>query len=225
MEEPIVVGHDVKRLVEAGYDKIAQQYLAWTKKGDSPRVRYLQPILDRLPAESAKVLDLGCGAGIPCAQILSLHAHVTGVDISAAQIALAQQHVPEATFLQADMMAVDFPPDSFDAVAALYSVIHLPRIEQGVLLSRVARWLRPHGQLLVNVGVSDDPGFIDPEWLGAPMYWSSYDAQTYLDLIRRAGFSVRSADHVSEDEDGQTVVFFWIRAEKNYSPRLRAVRQ
>jgi hypothetical protein len=77
----------------------------------------------------------------------------------------------------------------------------------------------------VNVGVSNDPGFIDPDWLGALMYWSSYDEQTYLDLIRRAGFSVRSADHVSEDEDGQTVVFFWIRAEKNSAPRLQAVSQ
>jgi SAM-dependent methyltransferase len=214
------VERDLKRLVEAGYDKIAQQYLDWTKKGDSPRGRYLRQILDHLPAEAAEVLDLGCGAGIPCAQTLALHAHVTGVDISAAQIALAQQHVPEATFLQADMMAVDFPAGSFDAVVALYSVIHLPRIEQGALLSRVAQWLRPHGQLLVNVGVSNDPGFIDPDWLGAPMYWSSYDAQTYLDLIRRAGLSVRSADRVSEDEDGQTAVFFWIRAEKNSTPLI-----
>ena len=88
---------DLKRLVEAGYDKIAQQYLTWTKQADSPRGRYLQQILDHLPAEAAEVLDLGCGAGIPCAQTLALHAHVTGVDISAAQIALAQQHVPEAT--------------------------------------------------------------------------------------------------------------------------------
>jgi len=96
-------------LVEAGYDKIAQRYLAWGKMADSPRGRYLQQILDRLPAEAAEVLDLGCGAGVPCVETLALHAHVTGVDISAAQIALARQHVPEATFRQADMMALDFP--------------------------------------------------------------------------------------------------------------------
>jgi SAM-dependent methyltransferase len=219
------VERDVKKLVESGYNKIAWRYLAWGKMADSPRGRYLQQIVDHLPAEAAEVLDLGCGAGVPCAETLALHAHVTGIDISAAQIGLAQQHVPEATFLQADMMAVDFPPDSFDAVVALYSVIHLPRTEQGVLFSRMARWLRPNGQLLVNVGVANDPGFIDPDWLGAPMYWSSYDEQTYLDLIRQAGFSVRSADHVSEDEDGQPVVFFWIQAEKNADSNWQVVGQ
>jgi ubiquinone/menaquinone biosynthesis C-methylase UbiE len=51
---------------------------------------------------------------------------MTGVDISAAQLALARQHVPNATLIQADMMALAFPPASFDAIVALYSLIHLP---------------------------------------------------------------------------------------------------
>jgi hypothetical protein len=103
---------------------------------------------------------------------------------------------------------------SFDAVVAFYSLIHLPRIEQAVLLERLAEWLRPNGWLLVNLGVSNDAGSIEPDWLGVPMYWSSYDAQTNLDLISQAGFMLVETETLTDDEDGEPVSFLWILAEK-----------
>jgi ubiquinone/menaquinone biosynthesis C-methylase UbiE len=51
---------------------------------------------------------------------------VTGVDISAAQLVAARRNVPTARFVHADMATIDFPADSFDGVAALYSISHLP---------------------------------------------------------------------------------------------------
>src|SRR5215469_3386579 len=52
--------HDMKKLVESGYDRIAERYLAWGSY-PSPRLLYLQQVLDRLP-DGAQVLELGCGA-------------------------------------------------------------------------------------------------------------------------------------------------------------------
>jgi|SRR5579883_269830 SAM-dependent methyltransferase len=210
--------NDLKQLVESGYDRIAQRYLefgrrnhAWEKT--SARMIYLRKLLERLPAE-AQVLELGCGAGVPCTQSLAQQAHVTGVDISATQIALARQNVPGAILLRSDMMALAFPPESFDAVVAFYSIIHLPRTEQPVLLKRLAEWLRPGGWLLVNLGVSNDPGSIEPDWLGAPMYWSAYDAQTNLALVSQAGFTLIETETLIDVEDGQPVSFLWILAQK-----------
>jgi hypothetical protein len=94
-------------------------------------------------------------------------------------------------------------------------VIHQPRAEQALLIPRLAEWLRPHGQLLVNLGISDDTGFIDPDWLGTPMYWSSYTADTYLDMIRQADLTVVEAKIIADDEDGKPVRFLWIWAEKS----------
>ncbi len=209
---------DLKQLVESGYDRIAQQYLEFAQRNlaqekSSARMRYLHKLLEHLPAR-AQILELGCGAGVPCTQLLAQHGHVTGVDISAAQIALAMQHVPAATLVQADMMTLAFPPTSLDAVVAFYSIIHLPRSEQAVLIERLAAWLRPSGWFLANLGVSNDPGSIEPEWLGTAMYWSSYDAQTNLDLASQAGFTLFETEILIDDEDGEFVPFLWILAKK-----------
>jgi cyclopropane fatty-acyl-phospholipid synthase-like methyltransferase len=207
--------YNIKKLVESGYDRISERYLAWSSS-PSPRLLYLQQVLDRLP-ERAQVVELGCGAGVPATRFIAERAHVTGVDISAAQIALARRYVPDATFIQADMMTLEFPPLAFDAVVALYSIIHVPRVEQAMLIPRLAEWLRLHGQLLMNLGISDEPGFIDPDWLGTPMYWSNYDADTYLEMIRQAGLTLVEAKIIEDDEDGTPVRFLWIWAEKTRS--------
>ena len=54
-----------KRTVQAGYDAMAEHYLAWGGEieGD-PRHRFLHEFARRLP-DGARVLDLGCGGGIP----------------------------------------------------------------------------------------------------------------------------------------------------------------
>src|SRR5690242_20106765 len=132
---------DPKQIVADGYDDIAPRYLAWSALAPSPeRMRYLDRLLDLLPA-GAGVLDLRCG--------------VTGVDISAEQIDLAERYVPDATFIRADMAALDFAPGSFDAVVAFYSLTHVPRAEHAGLLRRIAGWLRDGGLLLATMGAHD----------------------------------------------------------------------
>src|SRR2546429_8375786 len=92
--------------------------------------------------QGAHVLDLGCGMGVPTTATLAQHFTVTGVDISAHQIELARQKVPQATFIQSDISLLDFPPRSFDAVVAFYSLFCLPRAELFPLLQKIASWLR-----------------------------------------------------------------------------------
>src|SRR6185295_3397249 len=90
------------------------------------RDRWLGVLASLLP-KGARVLDLGCGAGVPVArELVARDCHVVGVDVSARQVQLARNNVPEAVFLQADMTSVQFAPASFDAVAALYSITHVP---------------------------------------------------------------------------------------------------
>ncbi|HSK87813.1 MAG TPA: methyltransferase domain-containing protein, partial [Anaerolineales bacterium] len=88
---------DFKKTVKAGYNAIADRYLA-ERRRDSQDVRLLDGFIERLPA-IALVLDAGCGAGIPISQSLSERFQVTGVDFSEAQIDLAKKHVPNGTFL------------------------------------------------------------------------------------------------------------------------------
>ena len=131
--------------VRAGYDAIAEAYLAWGSRvvGD-PRERFVDDLAARLP-DGARVLDLGCGAGVPSTRRLAERFDVVGVDVSARQIELARVNVPGTTFICADLTDLQFEEGTFAAVTALYSVSHVPRAEHGVLFGRIASWLAPGG--------------------------------------------------------------------------------
>jgi SAM-dependent methyltransferase len=208
---------DPKRLVEDGYDRIAETYAGWAGRSTSDeRTRYADILLRGLPS-GARVLELGCGAGVPVTQALARRFAVTAVDISARQAALARRNAPTATVLHADMAGLAFPPESFDGVIALYSIIHLPRAEHAPLLRAIATWLRPGGLLIATMGVNDTAAGTEEDWLGAPMFWSGFDSATNQGLVRDAGLRIVSAREEAVDEDGQPVLFLWIVAEK---PRL-----
>ncbi|HEU0025514.1 MAG TPA: class I SAM-dependent methyltransferase [Ktedonobacterales bacterium] len=203
-----------KRVVAEGYDAVAERYLTWSAGiSDASRQRYTLALLDGLPA-GARVLELGCGAGGPTTRTLAARFAVTGVDISARQVELAQQAVPSATFIQSDMTALDFPSESFDGVAAFFSLIHVPREEQPPLLARIAMWLRPGGLFVATMGVNDTAGDVEENWLGAPMYFSHYDAEMNRRLVEEAGLRLLSANEETQEEDGRPITFLWVVARK-----------
>src|SRR5574338_3877 len=103
-----------KETVKAGYDRIANAYLAGRTRA-SEDVRLLPDLIARLP-EHAKILDAGCGAGVPVAEILSSRFEVIGVDFSQTQVELARKNVPHAAFLCQDMTQLDFADNTFDAI-------------------------------------------------------------------------------------------------------------
>src|SRR3712207_1567383 len=115
---------------------MAEHYLATKDPEDPLALRALENLASLLPSE-AVVLDLGCGAGMPVTRWLADRGFaVTGVDVSATQLELAHTYVPDGTFIKADMTEVVFGPESFDAVVAFHSIIHVPRTEHPTLLDR-----------------------------------------------------------------------------------------
>jgi SAM-dependent methyltransferase len=177
------------------------------------RIRYTQVIVDALP-QGSTVLELGCGAGGVTSQRLAAGFTLTGVDISARQIMLARQRIPHATFMQADMTTLIFPPSSFDGIVAFYSIIHVPREEQPRLLDTIATWLRPGGIFVATLGARSVQAEYEPNWLGAPMYWSSYDTDTNRRMMAATGLRIVEANEEVADEDGELVTFLWVVARK-----------
>ena len=199
---------DRKRLVEAGYDRIAADYTA-SKTPLGTATEALLVALTRGLGAGAAVLDLGCGAGVPVTHWLAARFAVTGVDLSARQLALAREYVPDATFRQADMAAVDFPTASLDAVVSLYAIIHLPREEQPALLARIARSLKPGGGFLATWPLSAWEGEQgDWQGWGATMWWSHYGAAENLALLRAAGFAIELAEERPEGAE----TWLWVLA-------------
>jgi SAM-dependent methyltransferase len=190
-----------KRIVQDGYNVLAEAYLR-VRSIDSEDVRLLDELSSRLPG-GARVLDAGCGAGIPVTRILSERFHVVGVDISARQVALARENVSNAEFIQADLVTLEFPDASFDAIVSYYAIIHVPREEHPALLANFRRMLAPGGLLLVSMGAGDNQDGTEDNWLdgGATMYWSHYGREDNLRLIAYAGFEVNWERLVTEEEE------------------------
>ena len=210
--EPATDIADPAAIVAAGYDRIAERYLAWSAlRPSAARRRALALAEAGIPA-GADVLELGCGAGVPMTVALARGRHLTGIDISAEQLRLARRNVPGATFIQADIATLDWPMASVDAVVAFYSLTHVPRDGHAALLARIRGWLRPGGLFIASLGVEDDPGGIEPGWLGVDMYFSHFSARVNRRLVEAAGLVIERADVIVEPEDRHGARFLWIAA-------------
>ena len=179
---------DNKELVKAGYNTISDAYLASRTK-DSEDVRLLDELVQRLP-RGARILDAGCGAGVPVTRLLSEYFQVVGVDFAEAQIQLARQLVPGAQFVCQDITDLTFAEATFDAICSYYTIIHIPREAHAALFRQFYRLLKPSGLALLCLGAEDLDDDIVEDYLGARMYWSHYDVETNLDLIVASGFEV-----------------------------------
>lgn len=190
---------DQRATVRAGYDAIAAEYDD-DRTSDPADNDGLIDLRESLPAEP-RLLDLGCGAGEGPLQFLP-PGRAVGLDFSAEQLRLARERV-DADLVSGDMTALPFAADSFDAVTAFYSVIHLPIEDHGDCYAEVARVLAPGGEFLFSIG--DDWAGENDDWLdsGERMAWSFPPLQETERLLGEAGFEVVERYGVrSEMDDG-----------------------
>lgn len=200
-----------RALVRRGYDAVSHAYRSDDGAGD-PSVgedtgkyrRWAEDLARLLPA-GARVVDLGCGAGVPATRELAAHGlRVAGVDFSPVQLSRARRLVPAGRFVQADMATLQLRPASVDAVTAFYSLIHLPLPDQRALLPRIRAWLRPGGYLLAVTGAAWWTGTED--FLGADMFWDHADTGAYLRWFGAAGLTPVWHRFVPEGNAGHTLI-------------------
>lgn len=200
-----------RALVRRGYDAISMTYrsddgaaASSSAEDVSKYTGWVDELAGLLPTR-ARVLDLGCGAGIPATRDLAAHGmQVLGVDFSAVQVRRARQLVPAASLIQADMTELRVQPASFDAVVSFYALIHLPLADQRALLPRVRDWLRPGGYVLAIVGAGHWTG-TEP-YLGATMFWDHADTATYLRWLDAAGMAPVWHRFVPEGNSGHSLI-------------------
>src|SRR5579862_3285599 len=94
--DPSLRAAETRRLVRRGWDRASKLY-----RPDRPRTdvfghtqeeyrRWIRPVLDGVP-NGERVLDLGCGSGVPTSALLAEKFRVVGVDLSTVQLDRARQ--------------------------------------------------------------------------------------------------------------------------------------
>ena len=203
---------DPKQVVAQGYNHVALSYAQLEDEIEWPRMRWLTKLLSHLQPGS-HVLDLGCGSGDPADIAIAKEHQVTGVDISQTQINQARKNIPSGHFIHADAGSVRFPKASFAAVVSFYTLEHLPREEHKRLLKDIYDWLQVGGYFLISTEAEKVEGVVS-EWLGVPMFFSSYGPETIKQFIQDAGFDLLEAI-IEEQTEGNTVIpYLWIFAQK-----------
>lgn len=176
----------------AGFDAIGSRYDDVFPHKDG-QVKAVEQLLTRLPS-GARVLDIGCGTGIPTAQqLVAAGCEVTGIDISPVMLDLARRNVPEATYLRRDAVDVDTSLGRFDAVVAFFSLLMLPRREIVTTLERIGGLLTPAGWLALGM-VEADLDDVELPFLGLPLRVSGWPREQLRTVVEAAGFEVLAED-------------------------------
>ena len=127
--------------------------------------------LHLLPGSS--VLDVGCGSGasaIPAAVIVGPSGRVVGVDLAERLLDIARaksikQKLQNIEFRRADMAALDYPNESFDAVVCVFAIFFVTDMVKQV--QELWRVVRPGGKLAITTW---GPRMFEP---GSAAWWSA----------------------------------------------------
>ena len=154
---------------------------------------------DRGAAPGSRVLDIGCGTGLPSAQqMVDAGMALVGVDQSRHMVELARKNVPDGVFHLMDLAdlrpggpgeAVAGGAGGYDAVIAFFSLLMLPRAEIPYALRMVAELLVPGGLLALSMVEADVDDFAIP-FLGRSIRVSGYLRDELRLIVMDAGFEV-----------------------------------
>jgi len=103
-----------------------------------------------------RVLDIGCGNGLPLTKALLNQGHrVVGIDSATKMLRRFRINCPDALAVRADVQGCPFAAQAFDAAIAWGVMFHLRQAEQAQALASVSRMLKTGAPFLFTAGYPD----------------------------------------------------------------------
>jgi 2-polyprenyl-6-hydroxyphenyl methylase / 3-demethylubiquinone-9 3-methyltransferase len=138
------------------FGALAQRW--WDPQGPQKPLHALNPtrlayVATRVPLQGARVLDVGCGAGLLSEAMAQAGAEVTAIDLAPELVKVARLHALESGVeveyrVQAVEALAAEAPASFDAATCMEMLEHVP--DPAAVLDACARLLKPGGRLFVS---------------------------------------------------------------------------
>jgi SAM-dependent methyltransferase len=114
---------------------------------------------------------------------------------------LARTHFPAARWIHAAIE--DFRFDEGHAgIVCWDALFHLPRAQHRRVLAAAARALPPDGRLMLTVGGSAHPAFVDTMF-GAELFYDSHPPATALAILADLGFEPVLHEFMNEPTSGR----------------------
>jgi ubiquinone/menaquinone biosynthesis C-methylase UbiE len=131
----------------------AEQDFWWYRGMRRILFRLLDPIVKNRTIRT--VLEAGCGTGYNAAALSQRYGwDVCPLDLDMAGLRYGRS-MGVASLTRGDITQLPFRSNSFDAVASLDVVVHLPRGEEGRALEELSRVLMPGGLMILRVSALD----------------------------------------------------------------------
>jgi len=173
------------------YDKIADKYVKPFFRGfeGSADKKYVMKFISLLP-KNAKILDVGCGPGQDTENLMKLGFNVEGIDLSKKMIEIAKKKF-KCKFRIMDIRKLKYKENTFDALFANYSLIHIPRSEVLKTLKGFNKILKPDGLLYLTLQEGKGEKFIiEPLNPKYKTFFKFFTLKEIKLLLKKAKFNV-----------------------------------
>ena len=198
------------------YDTLAPRYDAWSASIVPDVRREWAAKIEAFVAPGERVVELGCGTGVPVGRLLAAGYDYAGFDASPGMLgrARARCQAPRSPTPKCT------PSTSRPVRSGRWSRSRRSATRRGnkhvALFAKIASWLRTGGVFVGNLTSRPDRDGIEANWLGAgPMAWSGFDAATNTELLAAAGIPVIESAVIEQTEpDGEKIYPFWFVARK-----------
>jgi 2-polyprenyl-3-methyl-5-hydroxy-6-metoxy-1,4-benzoquinol methylase len=181
---------ETNKIIEDGYNQIAELYSARRFSKKELVYNFFDSISEFFPKQG-KVLDLGCGSGVPVSSYFAEKGFdITGVDISYKMIELVKRNIPKGNFHVSDMLECNFSNEEFDIIISTFAIIHVPQDKQVILFEKIFNWLKKDGVCFLVLGSSNEKEIIDNNWHGVKMFWSHFNSEEYKTMLTKTGFKI-----------------------------------
>ncbi len=164
------------------YDLIADWYGA--ARVGATGVPEVTRVASSIPS-GARVLDIGCGNGLPITRALLGAGHqVVGLDSSSEMLVRFRGNCPEALAVQGLVQSCPFAGGLFDAAVAWGVRFHLNGDDEARAIASVSRILRPGALFLFTSGdVEDSVEGIEGTMNGVAFRYFSFGVDSYRRIL------------------------------------------
>ncbi|MFY2764567.1 bifunctional 2-polyprenyl-6-hydroxyphenol methylase/3-demethylubiquinol 3-O-methyltransferase UbiG [Arenimonas sp. MALMAid1274] len=189
----------------------------WDPEGPQRPLHELNParlgyVRDRTTLAGARVLDVGCGAGLLSEALAREGAVVTALDLAPELIDVARLHLLESGLtvdyrLQSVEALAAEAPGSFDAITCMEMLEHVP--DPAAIIGACRSLLRPGGQLFLSTLNRTPAAFavaiVGAEYIARLLPRGTHDYKQFIRpselsaWLRAAGLSIRDVSGLAYD--------------------------